>query len=197
MNRPLSLASARRGLTLVEVMISLGLLSLLGAATISMFIFCMRASESYYWHGELDQEMRNSATALVRDVRQALSLENAYEEFTADDNTIILRLPAVDANRDPLDISSKFDWIVYYADGGKLMREVFPHADSNRPAMVQEVGRLIQGATYGGTFASQPNALGAEVIHYQFMAVRESHGNRKALDNRISGSVRLRNRTLS
>jgi hypothetical protein len=108
---------------------------------------------------------------------------------------LILKVPSVDSLENAIDITSVFDRIVYAPDlddSAVLLRLVFPDASSHRSLESQPYGSSLDSSSYQGAFASEPNALGAFVIHYQFMIRREMMG--KIYEAPVSGSTRLRNK---
>lgn len=180
----------RRGMTLLEVAISAGISVVVAATAIAMMIYVARSTIYYRDLVATNHDVRMVSDTISRDIRHALQVDNEWDGFKTGPQTLILRIPSIDADQEIIDIESKFDRIVYTANGRVLVREVFPGDDSARPADRRVIGSIVDGITWEGAFASQPNVLGAEVIHFQFTT------SRGRVTSRLSGSARLRNKVV-
>jgi len=60
-----------RGLTLVELMIAMGLFSVVSMALMTIFIFCLKSFQSMSNYSTLDRENRVVVDLMTRDIRQA------------------------------------------------------------------------------------------------------------------------------
>ena len=69
-------SKARRGWTLLEMMIAVGLFSLVGMALMGTYIFSVKTMASMYAYSVLDANNRNAMDLLTREIRQAKRVLN-------------------------------------------------------------------------------------------------------------------------
>jgi hypothetical protein len=183
-------------MTLAEVTVAMGISTIMAVSAVQVMIVVQRRTMEAYWHNESANQSRVVSDRVARDIRGAVMLEAGYGGYTADADTLILKVPSIDADGDPLDVANLFDRIIYRpqsAGSTVLIREIIPGAGSSRQAATTAAGNLLSGAGYAGAFASFPDALGAFVIHFRFTMSRTIGG--KTFQSPVSGSVRLRNKT--
>lgn len=58
-------------MTLIEVMIAMGLFSVVSMALMTIFIFCLRSFETMSNYANLDRDNREAVDTITRDIRQA------------------------------------------------------------------------------------------------------------------------------
>lgn len=61
----------RRGWTLAEMMVALGIFSLCGLAMMGLYLFCVKGMASMYNYAVLDSYNRHAMDTLTREIRQA------------------------------------------------------------------------------------------------------------------------------
>jgi prepilin-type N-terminal cleavage/methylation domain-containing protein len=71
---------AEQGMTLIEVMIAMGIFSVVSIALMTIFIFCLRSFETMSNYANLDRENRVAVDTITRDIRQA----NYVADYVAD-----------------------------------------------------------------------------------------------------------------
>ena len=186
-------------MTLVEVMIASTVAFMVAGTTTAVMITSLRSTTKSMVFHRVNREARYLSDTFSRDVRGAWSVAATYTDgqttYTTGDDTIVLELPSIDAQGNVIDVDNTHDAVVYHPDGdrdGVLIREVFPDASSNRASDHHIYGNAIGSSAFTGMFASEPNALGAHVIHYQFMVSQTELGVEISMP--IAGSVRLRNK---
>ena len=181
-------------MTLIEIAMVSVISMIVAAVSMRTLVYIQRSTVRISMINQMAQESRFLADQISTDARNAIELEASYGSYTAGADTMILKLPSIDSSGDIINIDTTFDRIVYYPGGGStlLVREIIPHGSSARIASTKTIGSLVTGEAFTGTFASQPNALGAYVIHYQFKLSQTLLGRATTIP--ISGSVRLRNK---
>lgn len=179
-----------RGLTLVEMLIAITI-NLLGAvAIVSTLILTSRMTAQAYYLNKATMEARLVIDMLTSDARMAMTLESSFGTFTADANTLILKLPAIDAEGIPVDPESKFDRIVYHRSpsaADRLARTIVADASSARKSETRTVAESVTP----GIYAVQPDPIGQYIIYYQFTSLQKWAG--KTTQVPVGGSVQLRN----
>lgn len=102
-----------RGLTLVELMITMAVISLVLSALLSLYSAGQR-----YFLGEsvkLDElrDIRYVQNWITRDIKEAVQVLPSWDVYTASDSCLILRIPSVDTNGHVIDIENDYDHVVY------------------------------------------------------------------------------------
>lgn len=77
---------AAQGMTLIEVMIAMGIFSVVSMALTTIFIFSLRSFETMSNYANLDRDNRVAVDTITRDVRQA----NYVSDYVADPPTLTL-----------------------------------------------------------------------------------------------------------
>lgn len=62
---------AEQGMTLIELMIAMGIFSVVSLALMTIFIFCLRSFETMSNYSNLDRDNRVAVDMITRDIRQA------------------------------------------------------------------------------------------------------------------------------
>ena len=82
--------SARRGWTLIEMMVAVALFTLAGMALMGLYIFSVKTMASMYSYSVLDQANRQAMDLLTREIRQAKKVlsytTNSITVLTANDD---------------------------------------------------------------------------------------------------------------
>jgi len=192
----LRISGRRRGYTLVEVLIASAISTMVVIATMSMFIAAAKMSIESYMRNQATMQARTVMDRLTTDARSALGVESTYDSYKASSSTLILKVPAITAAGLPVDIEAKFDRIIYHqgaSNKNELIRTVIADSSSSR-----EAGDMVVGSSskpqigVDGTYSVQPDALGAYVLHYEFVSVQDRGS--KQYTKPIAGSIRLRNK---
>ncbi|UCE21519.1 MAG: prepilin-type N-terminal cleavage/methylation domain-containing protein [Candidatus Aminicenantes bacterium] len=102
-----------RGLTLVELLITVSVISLVLSALLSLYSAGQR-----YFLGEsvmLDKlrDIRFIRNWITRDIKEAVEVLPSWDVYTVSDSCLILRIPSVDANGYVIDIENDYDHVVY------------------------------------------------------------------------------------
>jgi len=185
-----------RAMSVLELLFASVISLILITGTLSVFIMTQKNAMTAVRYNKDNSEARLISDMVAKDVRGAVGLEASYGSYTSSNNTLILKIPSIDSNENVIDVENTFDRIIYHpneTDSDIIEREVFPDASSSRASGTKTIGKALMGSDYEGTFLIQPNALGAYVIHFQFMIRRTFQGVDYEMP--ISGSIKLRNKT--
>ena len=102
-----------RGLTLVELLITVAVVSLILSALLSLY----SAGQRYFLEEsvKLDglRDIRYVRNWISRDIKEAVQVLPSWDVYTASDSCLILRIPSVDANGYVIDIENDYDHVVY------------------------------------------------------------------------------------
>lgn len=149
------------GLSLIDLQFAvvIGFITLIAA--LSLYIF--------YWHAfvsgnsmlDVYSNSRVALELISRDTRSASQVATSYTSgvtYTTGDNVLVLMIPAIDAAHNV--IPSKYDYIIYQLQGGKLYRIVFKDPDSIRLNENRVVADYCTSLTFsynGTTLSNVPN----------------------------------------
>ncbi len=102
-----------KGLTLVELLITMAVVSLVLSALLSLY-----SEGQQYFLGEsvkLDglRDIRYVQNWITRDIKEAVEVLPSWDVYTVSDSCLILRIPSVDANGYVIDIENDYDHVVY------------------------------------------------------------------------------------
>lgn len=124
----------QKGLTLMEILISLGIASIVGILllviiTNSAGIFYKQASKV-----ESGLNINDAMTAFKENIKQSSAVVDAYTDssvtYTSGSTELILKISSIDSSNNI--ISDTYDYFVYYLDQKKLRLKTFPNASSVR-----------------------------------------------------------------
>lgn len=102
-----------RGITLVEVVITIALVSLILTALLALYA----SGQKYFFtessQSDLLRDVRYVQNWISRDIKQAIRVLPNYDVYAASDNCLILEIPSVDSSGQIIDIDNDFDIIIY------------------------------------------------------------------------------------
>lgn len=129
----------KRGLTLVEVLIAMGIATIVGG--LLLVIMVNSAGLFYKQSSKVEQGLGiNDALGKIREsVKQASSVASSYTSgsttYTSGASQLVLKVPAIDSAGNI--ISDTFDHYVFYKDEAKLRFKIFPDLTSIRKSADQ------------------------------------------------------------
>lgn len=102
-----------KGLTLIELLITMALVSLVVTALLSLY----SAGQEYFINGssraDVLRDVRYVQTWISRDIKEAVQVLPSWDAYTASDSCLILRIPSVDGSGYIIDIENDFDHVIY------------------------------------------------------------------------------------
>jgi prepilin-type N-terminal cleavage/methylation domain-containing protein len=153
--------SSEQGFTLLEVLIVLGISVVMLMGLLNLFEWHQKVYAQEVAHVRTTGAVRSTMLQMSEDVAQAVAIETTHTfsgtTYTSTNNTIVLRLPAVDSSDNV--IASTYDYVVYYLSDGSLYQKVDPGTNSARGAVSKLIAENIDifDLTYDNatvTFAS-------------------------------------------
>lgn len=123
-----------RGLTLVEVLIAMGIATIVGG--LLLVIMVNSAGLFYKQSSKVEQGLGiNDALAKVRQtIKETSSIAASYTDgsttYTSGEQQIVLKIPSIDGSGNV--ISNTFDYFVFFLDQTKLRFKIFKDATSTR-----------------------------------------------------------------
>jgi len=102
-----------KGITLVEVLVTVTIVSFMILAMLSLYV----AGQRYFMNGSARSDVlrdnRHVLNYVSRDVKEAIQVVPSWDVYATSTECIILQVPSLDSNGLIIDIDSQFDYIVY------------------------------------------------------------------------------------
>jgi len=121
--RPISKAHGRpRGFTLIEMLISLAIISLLIVALLSFYSKGQQQFMNQNIQSDVLEKSRYPLALIARDVKSAVQVAATWGSYTTSSNTLVLEVPAVDSSGLIIDVNLEWDHVIYRVFERKLQR---------------------------------------------------------------------------
>ena len=105
--------SQQKGITLVEVLVTVTIASSMILAMLSIYV----AGQRYFMNGSARSDVlrdnRQVLNFVSRDVKEAIQVMPTWDVYTTSTDCLILQVSSIDSNGLIIDIDSQFDYIVY------------------------------------------------------------------------------------
>jgi len=102
-----------KGITLVEVLVTVTIVSFMILAMLSLYV----AGQRYFMTGSTKADVlrdnRHVLNYISRDVKEAIQVLSVWDIYAASSECLILQVPSIDSSGIIIDIDSQFDYIVY------------------------------------------------------------------------------------
>lgn len=139
-----------RGLTLVEVLIAMGIATIVGSL---LLVIIVNSTGLFYTQSsKLSQGVGiNDALQKVKDsIRQSSSVASSYQDnsttYTSSSTQLILKIPSIDTSGNV--IGETFDYYVFFTDQNFFKFKSFPASQSSRKAFNQILSSNVDGLTF-------------------------------------------------
>ncbi len=120
---PISRGRGRpKGLTLIEMLVGLAIVSLLIVAILSLYSKGQQQFLNQNIQSDVLEKSRFPLAWIARDVKSAVQVAATWGSYTTSSNTLVLAVPSVDASGLIIDINSEFDHVIYRVLERKLQR---------------------------------------------------------------------------
>ena len=134
------LRNDKKGLTLIEILIAMGIASIVGAL---LLVIIVNSAELFYKQSSKVGQgvgVNDSLSEIREAIKEAKGIQNSYPPgssptYTTGGTELILSVSAIDINNNL--ILGIYDYYVYFLDGDKLRFKSFPDAQSSRKAANQ------------------------------------------------------------
>lgn len=128
----------KKGITLVELMIVMVLIAIILPAVSSVYIKGMQTFRTELSQSQLQSDAQTILDEILNDVKNGQSIETSYnnDQFTTGQNSIIIKIPALDSNQNILytGTNMRFDRVIYYFEGNSIHKVVYADSGSTRYA---------------------------------------------------------------
>jgi prepilin-type N-terminal cleavage/methylation domain-containing protein len=133
----------RRGLTLIEVLVSLAIFSLMVVALLTLYTSGQRQFINGSLHSDVLEDSRYPLAWIGPDVRVATQVAASWGSYTTSSSELVLQVPSVSADGLIIDAEQDSDYIIYRLTGDSLERIV--DAKDGVSARTDETRRLAAG----------------------------------------------------
>ena len=175
---------SQKGLTLIELLISITLLGLLLGVFTSVYTNGVKVYQREFKQANLQNENRIVLDRIISDIKQAYSVDQ-----TSTATSLILLLPAIDEDGDILyegDDQFKTDQFIYLKSGQSLVKIIAPDIDSTREA----VDKTILDKVSSLTFTYLPDLETAEQIEVTLQTQDTAGKNTITINNTSKATLR-------
>jgi len=183
-----------RATTLMEMMIATAVSTAFSGALITTSVLISKIATDISARNLCEISVQQSLDLLSRDLRSAIDVVDTYGSYQTTSDTLVLKLPALQEDYRPIDIDTRFDYVIYHPkpdDPNRFMRTIVADPDSRRGSDTHEVKFSVRAVSFEGFYAAEPDALGTHVLHVQLIA--EKTARHKPVETPLSVSIKLRN----
>jgi prepilin-type N-terminal cleavage/methylation domain-containing protein len=139
----------RRGFTLVELMIASSVMAMAIGFVLYTFISYQRAFAVGYSYIGVRNEIRRAMDSMARDIRWTVEPVATHGGHATSGTCLVLKVPAIDASKEIIDVENAADYFVYRLNGNTLERIVTGlHPSSGRQGGTTVVARGVTSLTF-------------------------------------------------
>jgi hypothetical protein len=197
------LATTRKGFTLVEAIVALGINSIVVIMAVRMCTTCYVLQSDCSMHNATDSQARIVSSLVSNDLRSAMEIKSTFTAegttYVSGDHTLIISLPPVDAHGNAITGTADRDHVVYHqGNSRRVWRSFYPSSSSSLAREDKVLGPLdAPSISIVGSYAQQPDALGCYLVTYSITCKKSAwrtHGHGDRFASTVDGTIRLRNR---
>lgn len=121
------------GFTLVELLISITIITLILAGAVSLYIYTLKKQPDFFHKSQINLQYRSAFQEFSKMISQATQVESSYGGYFTNSSTVVLKLPAIDQNQQI--VANLYDRVVFLG-----AREIIlPASGSSRPAFSRQL----------------------------------------------------------
>jgi prepilin-type N-terminal cleavage/methylation domain-containing protein len=182
----------RRGLTLIELLITMGLIGLVLIVITSVYLVGFRTFREELASSTVQSNAQTLLDAMVTDIKNGMYVEQSYDEYLTGPNSIIVRVPATNASKQILynGADMVYDRVIYYYTGNEIHKIIFANPDSVRYAK-HGVDTILDTNILALSFEYDPDQNTATLVTVNISSVIKVSNRDKQIN--LSGKARLRN----
>jgi prepilin-type N-terminal cleavage/methylation domain-containing protein len=124
----------KRGVTLIELLVSMILLTIMMVAFTNVYIFGMKTYTEQFIQTKLHSDSQTIIDRITTDVNVAAAIEGSYGSYNTGETTLIIKVPALDVNQNFVYASGTmvYDRFIYYQEGNSLHKLTIASSSSTR-----------------------------------------------------------------
>jgi prepilin-type N-terminal cleavage/methylation domain-containing protein len=194
----------KRGVTLIELLITLSMIGFIGAVITSVYMTGFKTFKEEMASSMVQSNAQTILDAMTTDIKNGLQIEPEYtsdsgityktlDEASGEEASIIIRIPAIDNDQKILYSGSTmlFDRVIYYYDNNSIHKVIYANPSSSRSAK-SGYDVILDSKVLVLTFAFEPDATSATLVTATISSNIAVSGNRTRSIT-ITGQARLRN----
>lgn len=183
----------KKGLTMIELIVVMVLLSILLPVLLSIYVYGTKTFNEELSQSELQSDAQTILDSILNDIRNAQSVEASYDDqFFSNGTTIVLKVPALDQSQNIIYDGSTMqsDIIVYSFYDNSIHKRVFADADSRR-ATQNNIDKILASNILELNFTYEPDPLAATLVQVTLKNHKKVGNQSKSIN--VSSKARLRN----
>ncbi len=188
---------ARTGFSVLEALIALTILTVMIGAILSFYAKGQQTFINETAQAEAIEQTRYPLAWITRDVKLSTAIEGSWGGYNTSSDTLILRIPSVNASGLIIDLETSWDRVIYRIQGNRLIRVV--DALDGVSARVDRTRALADGMASlafvyydaGGAVLSTNLQTAASV---QPALTARRHGSQRTFTESLNTKVKLRNK---
>jgi len=182
----------KRGLTLIELLVTMGLIGLVLTVITSIYLVGFRTFREELASSTVQSNAQTILDAVITDTKNGMLIEPDYDTYVTGPNTIIIRLPAIDSNKQIIYSGTDmlYDRLVYYYDNNEIHKVTYADPGSTR-FKNNEANTILDKNVLSLSFEYDPDPATATLVKVKLNSYI-GVGNRNKEIN-LSGQARLRN----
>ncbi len=186
-----------RGISLLEVLIGVAIFGIGGAILVATMISSNDVFISQNAQVNQGLSINQTASRIEETIKYSAGVSLQYPpggnaQFLSSDNSIVLKIPAVDQNGMILD--SVFDYIVWHVDSVNpqvLRKEVFVTSPSARNAENQVLSTSLKDLQFSYFDANNNTVAPAQAVRVGFIVNLLEEGS--SSESSVSGTINIKN----
>jgi prepilin-type N-terminal cleavage/methylation domain-containing protein len=188
---------ARGGFSLMESLISLTILALMFGAILSLYTHGQKTFINESAQAEAIEQSRYPLAWITRDVKMAAAIEASWGSYATSADTLILKVPSVDANGIIIDLAAHSDRVIYRVQNDRLFRIV--DAEDGVSARIDRSRVLADGMApiafvyYDADGAALGSGFDRAACVQPTLTARR-HGMQRNFSESLQTKVKLRNK---
>jgi len=155
----------KKGMSLIELMIAMSLLVIISIVIGSIYITGFKTYRQELAQSSIQSNAQTILDSIINDAKNAQSVEETYNTYTSGVNSVILRVPAIDSDKNILYSGSSmlFDRIIYYFEDNAIHKVTY--ADSSSVRFAQNgLNKTLDNNILKLEFAYDPDILSTTLL---------------------------------
>ena len=154
-----------KGFSMVELLTASVLTAFVAASFYATFFAARNEMVQQNNYFKTNRSARYAVDRIARDVKEAVGVVATQGGYTTGNSTLVLRLPSIDANGEPTNIASQFDYVIYHIDSNdstKLRRRLdVLNGTSQREGGIDRTNMLAADKVQAVLFTNGGTGLGS------------------------------------
>lgn len=182
----------KRGLTLIELLITIGLIGLVLIVITSVYLVGFRTFREELASSTVQSNAQTILDAMVTDIKNGMYIEQTYDTYATGTDSIIIRVPAINDEKEIQYSGSDmiYDRIIYYYQNEEIHKIVFADPTSIRYSK-NGIDTTLDSHVLALSFEYDPDQNTATLVTVNISSDIKVSNRDKQIT--ITGKARLRN----